>query len=467
MTGQISRRSIIQSGLVLATIPVRPLFTDSNDYDVVIIGAGLAGLKAADELMKKGLNVKLLEASERAGGRLHTLFDLDGAPDVGGVQVGKGYETFRAVAANFKLAFSPVSAGYPGTSYLVNKHLNTADQWPLSSANQLPESERETLPSRLLYQYLKPELENRTAVDWYHSDNQDLDVALAAFLRRKGASSETIRLIAANLNAIDIQTLSALDVFKRYKSALSGSRGSDKIIGGNALLPLRLAEQLGHRLELNKVVSKIASKNGVLSVHCEDGQQLTAKRCIISIPFSTLRDIQLKLPLSDSKQAAIRTLAYTKVTIVLLKPKSEFWQQDGLPPNMWTDTALGRVFTEVDENDRVNRLRVFIMGAAAEKLQAVPDCEVGRLCLELLGRYRPSSHGELELESVYSWGRNRFFKGAFSHYLAGDVFEFSNTIGNSEGLLHFAGEHTERDYVGIEAAMQSGLRAAQEVVAHL
>ena len=61
--------------------------------DVIIIGAGLSGLRAAAVLEKAGLKVIIVEGERRVGGRLHTLDDLPGTPDAGGIQVGSGYKT--------------------------------------------------------------------------------------------------------------------------------------------------------------------------------------------------------------------------------------------------------------------------------------------------------------------------------------------------------------------------------------
>ena len=74
---------------------------------------------------------------------------------------------------------------------------------------------------------------------------------------------------------------------------------------------------------------------------------------------------------------------------------------------------------------------------------------------------------KLEEERVISWGNNPFARGAFSHYPAAGVNEFSRTVSQPEGLLHFIGAHSEPAASGMEAAARSGSRGAQEALDRL
>lgn len=109
----VSRRSILVSGpaAVVAGLAPRAAW-GSTAYDVVVIGAGLAGLHAAQLLEQAGLKVAVVEAERRIGGRLHTLDDMPGRPEAGGIQIGQGYRILRGIAARLGVALdSDAGAG--------------------------------------------------------------------------------------------------------------------------------------------------------------------------------------------------------------------------------------------------------------------------------------------------------------------------------------------------------------------
>ena len=128
--------------------------------DVIIIGAGLAGLYAAHRLEGAGLKCLILEGEGRVGGRLHTLRDLPGAPEAGGIQVGRGYKLLRAIADDVKVPI--VEGGGAGAGaveartalFHINGQTVSAADWPTSSANRLAGAERAQLPLALAMHHL-------------------------------------------------------------------------------------------------------------------------------------------------------------------------------------------------------------------------------------------------------------------------------------------------------------------------
>ena len=78
--------------------------------DVLVIGAGLSGMNAARTLKSEGYNVRILEASNRYGGRVMTLDDIEGSPDAGGLQVGGGYAHFKTLADEMNVDLEPFPA---------------------------------------------------------------------------------------------------------------------------------------------------------------------------------------------------------------------------------------------------------------------------------------------------------------------------------------------------------------------
>ena len=444
----------------------RPVFAARKHYDVIIVGAGLAGLQAGRVLKQHGVDFLLLEGSQRIGGRVYTLNELPGRPEAGGTQIGTNYRSLNQVVAELNLNTENPRPGAPGMTLLVNGHLNALDEWPASLGNRLPETLKDTPPYGLLPKLLRNGSFLSGPLDWWKPEFSAMDIPLQAYLKQMGADDEAIRLVDANLNGESVGTLSALDLLRKL-AVLQAAGAPQDISGGTQRLPDAMYASLNTAVMTEKQVTAINAADKGIKLFTADADSYTCRLCLVALPFSVLRRLDIQAPLSRPKQQAIRHMGYTPVTHVFMKPKSPFWLADGLSPNMWTDTDLGRIFTQTDEQGGVIRLRAWIQGPAAQRVDGMPERELGKHIVSLLEQARPAAKSKLEVERVMSWGKNPFANGAFSHYLAGGVGQFSRDVSRPEGLLHFIGAHTEPSASGMEAAVKSGVRGAQEVINRL
>ena len=463
----VTRRKLLQTGSLAALGTFcRPLFAERKRYDVIIVGAGLAGLQAGRVLQQHGVDFLLLEGSRRVGGRVYTLDDLPGRPEAGGTQIGTNYRALNQIITELGITTENPRPGAPGMAVLVNGHLDTLENWPASAGNLLPDALKDTAPYRLLPGLLRNGRFLSAPLDWWKAENAALDIPLQTYLEQLGAGKEAVRLIDANLNGESIKTLSALDLLRKL-AVLQAAGAPQDISGGSQRLPDAMHASISPAVITGKQVAAINATNSGIELLTADADRFACRLCLVAVPFSVLRRVDLHAPLSGPKQQAIRRMGYTPVTHVLMRPERPFWQDDGFSPNMWTDTGLGRVFTQTDEQGEVIRLRAWIQGPKAQGLSGMTDHELGAHILALLEQARPAAKSQLEVERVISWGNNPFAHGAFSHYLAGGVNEFSRVVSQPEGLLHFIGAHTEPSASGMEAAVKSGNRGAMEVVERL
>jgi monoamine oxidase len=107
------------------------------------------------------------------------------------------------------------------------------------------------------------------------------------------------------------------------------------------------------------------------------------------------------------------------------------------------------------------------MGDAATQLDGMPEADAGRAVIAEIERVRPAAAGALDLLGLHSWGGDRYAAGAWAYFRPGDVTRFAGIIGRAHGRLHFCGEHLATENRGMEGAMESGQRAASEVLARV
>jgi monoamine oxidase len=152
---------------------------------------------------------------------------------------------------------------------------------------------------------------------------------------------------------------------------------------------------------------------------------------------------------------------------VYLAPKSRFWEQDGFAPSLFTDTAAGMLAASRNGEDprEVTSLTAWIMGAAASRLDGLPQAEIGRTVIDAIERIRPAASGQLELIGLHSWGADPYAAGAWAYFRPGEVRRFAASMGRPHGRIHLCGEHLATASRGMEGAMESGERVAAEVLA--
>lgn len=262
-----------------------------------MIGAGLAGLHATKRIENAGYKVLLIEGSGRVGGRLHTLDDLPGSPDAGGIQIGAGYKRFHAIADALAVERYVPPPSARGALYNIGGASLTARQWPEAAENKLAAREKTTPPDRLFISYLKdlPRLEN--VADWMAPGTQAIDIPLRQYLKDQGASGEAQRLINANLNGNSIDTQSALHMARSLAIFRAGGGPIRYVRGGSQRMTDAMAAALKSDILFDSPVKAIADAGSDVALNLDDGRQFRAQHVICTAPFSALRSMDIQADL--------------------------------------------------------------------------------------------------------------------------------------------------------------------------
>jgi monoamine oxidase len=482
-----TRRTMLKAGTLgavtaLQGVGLRSAFA-AEKADVVVIGAGLAGLNAALILAEQGANVTVLEANSRVGGRAFTADHLESRPELGASQIGPDYARVLDVAARLDVKLGPganINAPY---AFSIGGKLVKKEDWAASPLNKTVGAERAVLPSALSNFYYKKNMPFKAPDDWLEPAAAQYDVAPGPWFKKMGASDEALRLMNEGLIAPDLWNVSLLTLLQEearsstiFEVAKAGgesnkdrfeqfAQSSQHVIGGTSRLPEAMARALGDRVKLRKVVASIEMTAKKVTVRCLDGTRYSADFAISAIPFRPLNRISIDPPLQGAQAEAVRSMPYANNSQVHIRLKgAPFWEQDGMDASLWTDGALTIVRQPIGYNGERDRLVAVNTGKKGDRIDQLPPQERGAFVIREIERLRPSTKGKMELIGVHSWPQYLFVEGCRHSYAPGQVTRFAVEMIKPHGRLHFAGEHTRRLDVGMESAMESGERAAVEVV---
>jgi monoamine oxidase len=450
--------------------------------DVLVIGAGLSGLNAANLLESQGYRVQVVEGTDRIGGRIYTARDSEvpGHPEIGGSGIGNSYARILDTASRLGLELVPerlrTTAAREDMMYHVFGEGILADDWPGHALNPFQNEKDRAIPPNI-YQFIKyaqyNPLPKNDLQAWQRPEFARYDVSVFDFLKSVGVPEDAISLAAGTnmsygTNAHDLSVLMWFAIANWLRTDQeSGTSAPRAISGGNQRLPEAMAAQLKSEVLLGRHIMGIRSREDGVELHTTDDQVLRARYCLCTVPFSALRHIRLDPLILGEQQNAIENIGYTPVFQAHFVPTRKFWQDDELPPSIWTDRKLGRFMAlrnDPRNPEEITSYVAFVNGMAAEYLDRLAPDAAAEFLLADLARIRPATKGALKTVKVWSWNRNPFAGGAYAYWKPEQIGRFADQMFISGKRLFFAGEHTAVLARGMEGAMESGERAAIEMM---
>lgn len=445
------------------------------ETEVCVVGAGYAGLTAARRLAQAGVDVTVLEARDRVGGRVWTRRSEGGIPlDMGGTFIGPHQDRIRALAAELKVGTHPTNV--KGDSILV-----TDGRIRRYATHKTPRINPIALASAGQAIARLDAMAKKVPVDapWDTPNAARLDAqTAAAWLSRRNVPTTTARvLLETTLRALfccDLSEVSLLNVAFLIRSggglvrfmSIEGGYQQDQIDGGAQEVANRMAADLGDALVLASPVHAISQTADAVEVHSENAI-VAAGHVVVATPPALAGHIRYAPALPGDRALLLNQLPAgieVKAVVVYDKP---FWRDDGLcGASVDMDDPFEVTLDTSPPSGEAGVIALYASGPKARQLQAMSIDERRRVVIDILSRrFGRSADAPSEVVDE-NWAEQEWTRGcSMAHFGPGVITQFGRCIREPVGRIHWAGTETAGTSHGaIDGAVRSGERVAEEIL---
>ncbi|KAA0111013.1 NAD(P)/FAD-dependent oxidoreductase [Mycolicibacterium sp. P9-22] len=435
-----------------------------SKHDVIVVGAGLAGLSAARDLARAGTDVIVLEARTRPGGRLEQITTDDGRTvQLGGEIIGTFHTEYKKLVTELGLTIGPTFTESEGeTTWLLSGHRYTGEDLPWMSDTD-----------RRCYDTVEKQFAALSAtVDpddpWSHPDAVALDaISLGDWLRDAGAGRDVIRALELSHLALAVESVehtSFLAALRKESSA--GAAGfynyeaweNERVVEGSATVATRLAAELADRIRYSSVVSQVAVTPAGIAVELASGERLSAADIVMAVPAGPLRDIRIE-GVSDEKIASLWRQKHALAAKFVAVYKDSFWEDSKLDGTSYMEhNILGGTWAQ----SRGVLSGLVPPGRIGAYLATPAHLRAQDLVHEVVKAFGPDAADPIDVHTR-SWATDPFTQGYITAWRPGDVMGVGPLHGKHEPPFYVCG--SDQWVAGyMEGAVRTGRDTAQALL---
>lgn len=433
--------------------------------DVVVVGAGLAGLAAARDLSDGGADVLVVEARPRVGGRVEQVRQPDGRlVQLGGEVIGNSHTAYQQLVAELGLSLVPSYVAEPGElTYALHEAVYVGSSPPWFSAADHDSMARIEERFAGLAATVDPD------DPWRHPDAAALDhTSVRQWLVAEQATPPVLRALEVaqlGLSAGSLERTSLLALLR--KCATTESHGlysyaeweNLRVAEGSATVALRMAEELGDRVRCSAPARAIKASAGGCSVQLDSGELLHCAAVVSAVPAGPFRDIETS-GVSDARLESLHRQRHALAAKFVAAYPRPFWRDRGQSGLSESEGILGSSWPQGEA--------VLSTLVPPERLAAYvstdPRFRRTEALAELARWFGPEAR---EPVATYErlWGTDPWTQGYITQWRPGDVLAVGPLHGTHEPPLYVCG--SDQWVAGyMEGAVRTGRAAARAALQH-
>ena len=425
-----------------------------SDHDVIVVGAGLAGLRCAVDLAAAGREPIVLEGRSRVGGRVWSHRFANGQwADRGAEFVDRAHREVLALASALGLALSDVPSGRDDTRRMLDMGGRAA---PFALHHSLG-------PDLARFEVAMAELAALVDIDdLVGAKSAPLDdLALSSVVESLGLSLVARVVIGRDirteymLGPDEVSQLMAAWMTALHRMSDEGFEGH-RIVGGNDQLASGLAARLGDRVRLDTAVAIVEPEQG--AVVLRTGERLTADHLVVTVPLPVLGRMWQDIPPELSRPG------YGVGGKVSVQFGRRVWLDDGRDGSVRSERAWGELWETTDgQSGDAGVMTALLSSHDGAAMMSLPD--IGDRVVAEIDRIFPGSKGLAGERVITDWTDEEFSLGAYVTYGRGQLAPAWPLLRAPHGRMVLAGEHTDEWCGYMEGALRSGARAARTILA--
>ncbi|MYZ06822.1 NAD(P)-binding protein [Streptomyces sp. SID2999] len=439
--------------------------------DVVIVGAGFAGLSAAERLVNMGMSVKVIEGRDRVGGRSYSGEVAGVKVDLGATWVAERHTAVRDLAE--RLGCSTTSQFHDGLNvlWMAGRRRTWTGTLPMVEPVDLEDLGRVQAEMDKLLETIDVD------AAWNSPNAGELDsISFGEWLDqlRAGPSTRALMAIASKVqwgcSPADVSLLHVLRYIQAvggldHMLAVEGGQQQDRITETTQEIAHRLAELLGDRVVLDTRVRRISQDAGGVKVHTDDAV-IDAKYAIVTSAPEHRAYIEFEPALPEKTEGLTRTWpmgALSKAFVAYDKP---FWRDAGLSGESLTDTGTVFITFDVSPDDGPGVLMAFCVPRVYDGFS--PEIRRERVTRQLVDLFGAQASEPIDYVD-HCWGAEPFAPGG-PHPAAPPYASvtYGSALTEPHGRVHWAGTETAGEWVGtLNGAVLTGLDTAEQVARRL